>query len=105
LGRRPVRPVRDHRHRRPAGLGPVAGAALVESGAYRLIRHPIYSGLVLGAIGWGLVTGSILAIGAARLLFILLAAKSHREEAWLAAIHPAYKAYQRRTKRLVPWIY
>lgn len=84
---------------------PIAGAPLVESGAYRLIRHPIYSGLVLGGIGWGLVTGSILAIGAAALLFLLLAAKSHREEAWLAAIHPEYGAYQRRTKRLIPWIY
>jgi protein-S-isoprenylcysteine O-methyltransferase Ste14 len=84
---------------------PIAGAPLVESGAYRLIRHPIYSGLVLAAIGWGLVTGSILAIGAAGLLFLLLAAKSYREEAWLAAMHPEYRAYQRRTKRLIPWIY
>jgi protein-S-isoprenylcysteine O-methyltransferase Ste14 len=84
---------------------PIAGAPLVQSGAYRLIRHPIYSGLVLGAIGWGLVTGSILAIGVAGLLFLLLAAKSHREEVWLAAIHPEYEAYQRRTKRLIPWIY
>lgn len=84
---------------------PIAGAPLVESGAYRLVRHPIYSGLVLGAIGWGLATGSILAIGAAGLLFLLLAAKSHREEAWLAAIHPEYGAYQRRTRRLIPGIY
>lgn len=84
---------------------PIAGAPLVESGAYRLVRHPIYSGLVLGAIGWGLATGSILAVGAAGLLFLLLAAKSHREEAWLAAIHPDYGAYQRRTKRLIPGIY
>jgi protein-S-isoprenylcysteine O-methyltransferase Ste14 len=84
---------------------PIAGAALVESGAYRLIRHPIYSGLVLGAIGWGLVTGSIVAIGAAGLLFLLLSAKSHREEAWLVVIHPEYRAYQQRTKRLIPWIY
>jgi protein-S-isoprenylcysteine O-methyltransferase Ste14 len=84
---------------------PIAGAPLVESGAYRLIRHPIYSGLVLGAIGWGLVTGSILAIGAAGLLFLLLAAKSHREEVWLVAIHPEYGAYQLRTRRLIPWIY
>ena len=84
---------------------PIPGAPLVESGAYRLIRHPIYGGLVLGAIGWGLVTGSILAIGAAGLLFLLLAAKSHREEVWLSAIHPEYSAYQRRTRRLIPWIY
>jgi protein-S-isoprenylcysteine O-methyltransferase Ste14 len=61
---------------------PIAGAPLVESGAYRLIRHPIYSGLVLGAIGWGLVTSSIVAIGAVGLLFLLFAAKSRREEVW-----------------------
>jgi protein-S-isoprenylcysteine O-methyltransferase Ste14 len=84
---------------------PIAGAPLVESGAYRLIRHPIYSGLVLGAVGWGLVTGSILAIAMAGLLFLLFAGKSRREEAWLAAIHPEYGAYQQRTKRLIPWIY
>lgn len=84
---------------------PIAGAPLVESGAYRLIRHPIYSGLVLGAIGWGLVTGSILAIVTACLLFLLFAAKSRLEEIWLVAIHPEYRAYQRRTKRLIPWIY
>jgi protein-S-isoprenylcysteine O-methyltransferase Ste14 len=84
---------------------PIAGAPLVESGAYRLIRHPIYSGLVLGAIGWGLVTGSILAIATAGLLFLLFAAKSRLEEIWLLAMHPEYRAYERRTKRLIPWIY
>ena len=84
---------------------PIAGAPVVESGAYRLIRHPIYSGLVLGAIGWGSVTGSVLSLAAAGLLFLLFAGKSHREEAWLAAVHPEYGAYRRRTKRLIPWIY
>jgi protein-S-isoprenylcysteine O-methyltransferase Ste14 len=84
---------------------PIAGAPLVESGAYRLIRHPIYSGLVLGAIGWGLVAGSILAIATTSLLFLLFAGKSRREEAGLAAVHPEYGAYQRRTRRLIPWIY
>jgi protein-S-isoprenylcysteine O-methyltransferase Ste14 len=84
---------------------PIAGAPLVESGAYRLIRHPIYSGLVVAAIGWGVVAGSTLAIVAAGLLFLLFVGKSRREEAWLVAIHPEYRAYQRRTKRLIPWIY
>jgi protein-S-isoprenylcysteine O-methyltransferase Ste14 len=84
---------------------PIAGAPLIETGAYRLIRHPIYSGLVLGATGWGLVTGSIMTIGVAGLLFLLLAAKSRREEAWLVDAHPEYGAYQQRTKRLIPWIY
>ncbi len=84
---------------------PIAGAPLVESGAYRLIRHPIYSGLVLGAIGWGLATGSLLALFGAGLLFLLFDGKSRREEVWLAAAHPGYAAYQGRTRRLIPWIY
>lgn len=84
---------------------PVAGAPLVESGAYRLIRHPIYSGLVLAALGWGIVTGSVLAIAGAVLLFLLFAGKSQREEAWLVAVHPGYRAYQSRTRRLIPWVY
>ncbi len=46
-----------------------------------------------------------MAIATAALLFLLLAAKSHREETWLVAVHPEYGAYQRRTKRLIPWIY
>ncbi|HXR27757.1 MAG TPA: isoprenylcysteine carboxylmethyltransferase family protein [Candidatus Baltobacteraceae bacterium] len=84
---------------------PVAGAPLVDTGAYRLIRHPIYSGLVLAAVGWGLLAGSPLTLLAAGALFLLFAGKSRREEAWLLAAHPAYAAYQRRTKRLVPWVY
>jgi protein-S-isoprenylcysteine O-methyltransferase Ste14 len=84
---------------------PIAGAPLIEFGAYRLVRHPIYSGLVLGALGWGLVTGSIAAIGTAGLLFLLFDGKSRREEIWLAAAHPEYGAYQQRTKRLIPLVY
>ena len=41
---------------------PLPGARLVESGAYRLVRHPIYGGLILGALGWGLLTASPLAL-------------------------------------------
>ena len=84
---------------------PLEGAPLVDIGAYRLIRHPIYSGLVVTALGWGLVTWSGLAIAVAGLLFLLFAGKSRREEAWLAEVHPGYRAYQARTKRLIPWLY
>ena len=84
---------------------PVAGAALVETGAYRLVRHPIYGGLILGAFGWALVTSSIVALIGTGLLLLLFAAKGRREEAWLTTIHPDYRAYQGRTKRLLPWVY
>ncbi len=84
---------------------PVEGAPLIEAGAYRWIRHPIYSGLVLCSVGWGALTGSIVVLGAALLLLLLFGAKSAREEAWLSAAHPGYTDYQRHTKRLIPWIY
>jgi protein-S-isoprenylcysteine O-methyltransferase Ste14 len=100
-----TRGVWDLRHSFSVFPRPVAGGPLIESGAYRLIRHPIYSGLVLAAIGWGLVTGSLVVIGASGLLFLVFAGKSRREELWLSAEHPEYGAYQRRTKRLIPWIY
>lgn len=84
---------------------PVTGAALVESGVFRLIRHPIYSGLVLAAVGWAVLTGSVLALIAAGALFLVLDGKSRREEDWLASAHPGYGAYRARSKRLLPWFY
>jgi protein-S-isoprenylcysteine O-methyltransferase Ste14 len=84
---------------------PVEGAPLIETGAYRLVRHPIYGGLILAGLGWSLVTSSVLAALATGLLFVLFAAKGRREEALLEAIHPGYGAYRRRSKRLIPWVY
>src|SRR3990172_5816449 len=48
----------------PAVPHPRDEARLVEAGAYRLVRHPIYGGLILGAPGWGLIRGSIPALPA-----------------------------------------
>ncbi len=84
---------------------PVDGSELVTHGVYGVIRHPIYSGIVLAAIGWSVATASIVAFAAAVLLFLLFDAKSRREEVWLAERHPGYAAYRTRTKRLVPGLY
>jgi len=84
---------------------PLEGARLVETGAYRLVRHPIYGGLVLGALGWGLVRASPLTLAGALLLAGFFDLKSRREEIWLSERYENYPTYRRRTHRLLPWIY
>ena len=83
---------------------PRDSARLVESGIYSRVRHPIYGGIIVGAVGWGLATTSAvaLALGGVLALFFLL--KSRREEAWLIARFPEYPAYRQRTKALIPFL-
>jgi protein-S-isoprenylcysteine O-methyltransferase Ste14 len=84
---------------------PLPGARLVESGSYGLVRHPIYGGLILGALGWGLFTASPLALLGAVALTLFFDLKSRREEIWLSDQFEGYVAYRSRTRRLLPWIY
>jgi protein-S-isoprenylcysteine O-methyltransferase Ste14 len=84
---------------------PRADAGLVDTGAYRLVRHPIYGGLILGALGWGLATASPAALAGTVVLAVFFDLKSRREEAWLAAQFKGYAAYRSRTRRLIPWLY
>lgn len=100
-----VRGILDLRHNLTPFPKPIDGARLVDTGAYRLVRHPIYGGLILGAIGWGLVGASIPALVGAVTLAIFLRLKSGREEAWLADRFEAYDEYRARTRRFVPWVY
>jgi protein-S-isoprenylcysteine O-methyltransferase Ste14 len=84
---------------------PLPGARLVETGSYRLARHPIYGGLILGAFGWGLATASPVVLALAAVLAVFFDLKSRREELWLAEQFDGYDAYRARTRRLLPWLY
>lgn len=84
---------------------PKENAQMVEHGAYRLVRHPIYSGIILGALGWGLFMHSGLTLVLVLLLFLLFDAKSRREEQWLAEKYENYGAYQQRVHKLIPFVY
>lgn len=84
---------------------PKTGARLVRTGPYRLVRHPIYSGLLIAAFGWALLHGRWLGLLAATSLVPFFDAKATREEAWLVERFPAYPAYRRRVAKLIPGLY
>ena len=83
---------------------PSDGSTLREGGAYRLVRHPIYGGLLLLALGWSLVR-SPPALVASAVFAAVLDLKSRYEERLLAERYPDYEAYRRRVRRrFVPGI-
>ena len=81
---------------------PLEAGQLVESGIYGRVRHPIYGGVVLGALGWGVLNGSLLAVVLTGLLLLVFTLKSIREEGWLADQYPGYRDYASRTRRFFP---
>ena len=80
---------------------------LVESGPYRWVRHPSYTGVVLAFIGFGLTTGNWAALLVINVpIFFTFLYRMHVEElALIDGLGEVYIAYMTRTKRLVPFIY
>ncbi len=84
---------------------PLERGQLVTGGAYGFVRHPIYAGLILAAIGWALWNTGLLTLALALLLFVFFDMKSRQEEQWLAEKYAGYAAYQQRVRKLIPWVY
>ncbi|MDZ4773616.1 MAG: isoprenylcysteine carboxylmethyltransferase family protein [Planctomycetota bacterium] len=83
------------------------GHELVQTGLYRVVRHPAYTGLFAMFVGWSLTFENYTAIVA--LLTPLALALVHRvrieETALVSAFGAAYETYRSRTKRFVPFVY
>jgi len=80
-------------------------STLVVRGPYAIVRNPIYSGLIFGALGWALYVNGWLTLVYALVLFAFFDIKSCKEERWLAEKFPDYAAYQQRVRKLIPWLY
>lgn len=78
---------------------------LVQSGVYGVVRHPIYSGIILAALGWAILQVSVLHLLGAIALFLFFNAKAGQEENWLSEKYPDYAEYRQHVKKLIPWIY
>lgn len=84
---------------------PKPNAALIQTGPFRLVRHPIYAGGIILAYGWALAVHGWLTLVYATVLLVFLDIKSAREERWLTKQFPDYPHYQRRVRKLIPFIY
>ncbi len=84
---------------------PRAAAELVQTGPFALVRHPMYSGGVLLALGWALFVRGWLTLAYVVVLFVFVDMKSRVEERWLAEKFPEYETYRRRVRKLIPFVY
>src|SRR5436190_5539605 len=80
---------------------------VVDTGPYRLIRHPSYTGLLMVELGLGIMLGTWLSIPACLLPpLIAFTARLLTEECVLSReLGEPYRAYMARTKRLIPGVW
>lgn len=83
---------------------PKESGTLIQQGLYNYIRHPIYTGIILTTIGFGLFDESIWKISIGIVLWVLFYFKSRYEESLLTKHFGDYKAYRERTGRFFPFI-
>lgn len=83
-----------------------ADQVVIDDGPYRWVRHPSYTGALAAFLAYALYTGHwlgalvvVLPIGAAFWRRILV-----EEAALSAGLDEPYRAYMRRTKRLIPFV-
>jgi protein-S-isoprenylcysteine O-methyltransferase Ste14 len=83
---------------------PLPDSELVSRGAYTLVRHPIYLGLILclWSLAWGL-TNPRVGLLAAAVCYVYFDRKAAVEERRLASRFPEYEAYRARVPKLIPW--
>jgi protein-S-isoprenylcysteine O-methyltransferase Ste14 len=79
---------------------------LVETGPYRISRNPIYTGFLLAFCGSSMSLGLLRGYAGIILLLICLLIKISGEEKFMLEIFAdRYRDYQRKVKKLIPFIY
>jgi len=80
---------------------------LIDSGPYRFIRHPSYTGGLMLFLGFGLCIGNWVSVVIiiVPILAVLLWRMGIEEAALLEALGEPYRSYMKRTKRLIPMVY
>jgi protein-S-isoprenylcysteine O-methyltransferase Ste14 len=84
---------------------PKPSGQLIQTGLYKLVRHPIYFGVILVSFGWAGIEQTIYTLVLAFILLIFFDLKSRQEERWLTQKFSEYAEYKMTTKKLIPFVY
>ena len=88
-----------------AGVSRKEGHRVVDTGPYGIVRHPIYSGAILGMFATAALRARPNVIAMALLLTLFFALKALVEERFLREeLGDAYDQYRRRVPMLVPFL-
>jgi protein-S-isoprenylcysteine O-methyltransferase Ste14 len=81
------------------------GHRIVETGPYAMVRHPIYTGILLAAFATAIARGRWEAVIGAALFALGCWIKARQEEKFLSeTLGPDYAAYRQRVRMLIPFI-
>jgi len=78
---------------------------LVQSGPYRIVRNPIYTGILIASIGSTIVIGEFWALAVTIIILVVFIAKIRNEEEFLLEeFGESFIAYKQKVKALIPFI-
>jgi protein-S-isoprenylcysteine O-methyltransferase Ste14 len=77
---------------------------LVTSGPYRLVRHPIYSGILLALLGTSLATNLYLLVAVVVIGVYFIYSAKVEEKIMTTTFPNTYPGYRTRTKMLIPFV-
>jgi protein-S-isoprenylcysteine O-methyltransferase Ste14 len=78
---------------------------LIEAGPYAVVRHPIYTGLLMAFLGSAIKVGDVRGLVGVAIVFVSFWIKLRLEERWMQDQFGAnYTDYRRRTRALIPGV-
>ncbi len=80
------------------------GHKLIKNGPYRLVRHPMYSSMILVVLGSGFLIANYIIILFTPIVGIAYYIRARKEEALLREEFSEYDQYARGTKMLIPGV-